>query len=151
MVAHHRVQYGLDMLASTPITKGRGVCLGSAPAPSAPSDRVPAVRTMPIPSHMSMAPPSEAMTPITRADFRYAPRPKIRASTTISSSKACPLIMRGPALNPRRADSAMVTVSMGPGVKIPERASVKDPPNMAASSSNFPLSSHCFLYRFLAL
>jgi len=57
------------------------------------------------------------------------------AITSRSSSTAWPVIRSGPALKPMRADSATVTVKSGPGIRAPERARVKDPPKMAASSN----------------
>jgi len=42
-------------------------------------------------------------------------------------------------LNPVLADSETVTVRRGPGIRAPERASAKDPPNIAVSSSKIIL------------
>ena len=46
--------------------------------------------------------------------------------TRANSSKAWPTMIRGPAQKPRRAASPTVRVNSGPGIKAPERATMKD-------------------------
>ena len=79
---------------------------------------------------------------MTDGDLRKGPNPRTMAITNRNSSTAWPVMRSGPALKPMRADSATVTVKSGPGIRTPERARVKDPPKMAASSNK--LIPHSF-------
>lgn len=52
-----------------------------------------------------------------------------------ASSRAWPRIMSGPAQNPRRALSLIVTVNTGPGIMAPENATAKEEINIPARLS----------------
>jgi len=104
---------------------------------------------MSIPIQTSIPPPTRATIPITKESFKTGPRPKTSATTSNSSRIAWPVISKGPALKPIRADSETVTVRSGPGIKAPDKAKAKEPENMVASSSK-GLSPFLFLLALLS-
>jgi hypothetical protein len=61
------------------------------------------------------------------------------AATSASSRMEWPTIRSGPAMYPRLADSDIVTVSSGPVIRSPDRASVKDVVKIAKNSITYNL------------
>jgi hypothetical protein len=71
-------------------------------------------------------PPTRPITKEAVGDPINHPKPNNNNRTMTISMKICPLVTKGPAMNPFLKESDMVTVSMGPGTSAPDNPTRKE-------------------------